>query len=126
MDHRLQQISSHPLTLQPKTRQQKQPIYKQSFQDVFQKQLQCDQLKVSKHAEQRLIERNIKIDMNKWNQINDRVAEARQKGIQDSLVVLDGAALIVNAKNNTVITAMNREEAKSQIFTNINGTILID
>ena len=47
-------------------------------------------------------------------------------GVKESLVLVDDAALIVSAKNNTVITAMNRAEATAQIFTNINGTILMD
>ena len=47
-------------------------------------------------------------------------------GVTDSLVLTKEAALVVSAKNNTVITAMGRDEASSQIFTNINGTILID
>ncbi|WP_066173043.1 TIGR02530 family flagellar biosynthesis protein [Bacillus marinisedimentorum] len=83
-------------------------------------------LKVSKHAEKRLQDRNITVQESTWKKLNERMAEARNKGIQDSLVVLKDAALIVSATNNTVITAMNREEAQSQIFTNINGTILID
>ena len=47
-------------------------------------------------------------------------------GIKESLVLLNNAALIVSAKNNTVITAMDREEAIDQIFTNINGTIIMN
>ena len=52
--------------------------------------------------------------------------EAKKLGVKESLVLLDDAALIVSAKNQTVITAMDRKEAMSQIFTNINGTIVMD
>ncbi len=62
----------------------------------------------------------------RWEQIGEKVKEAKTMGVKESLVLLDDAALIVSAKNNTVITAMNREEASQQIFTNINGTILMD
>ncbi|MGX1982753.1 flagellar operon protein [Thermolongibacillus altinsuensis] len=96
-----------------------------SFKDVL-VQEQNRPLKISKHAQQRLAERNIHIDTEQWMQIQKRVWEAKQKGINESLVLTNEAALIVSAKNNTVITAMNREEAKSQIFTNISGTILLD
>jgi flagellar operon protein len=96
-----------------------------SFKDLL-VQEQNRSLKISKHAQQRLAERNIHIDTEQWMQIQKRVWEAKQKGINESLVLTNVAALIVSAKNNTVITAMNREEAKSQIFTNINGTILLD
>jgi flagellar operon protein len=96
-----------------------------SFKDLL-VQEQNRSLKISKHAKQRLTERNIHINTEQWMQIQKRVWEAKQKGINESLVLTNEAALIVSAKNNTVITAMNREEAKSQIFTNINGTILLD
>jgi len=83
-------------------------------------------LKVSKHAAKRLDERNVAINESQWQAINEKIHEARKKGITDSLVVLNDAALIVNAKNNTVVTAMDKQEATSRIFTNINGTILMD
>lgn len=81
---------------------------------------------VSKHAQERLQQRAIHIDEAHWKQIGDKVLEARKKGVNESLVLLKEAALIVSAKNNTVITAMDREEARTQIFTNINGTIILD
>ncbi|MGG3451330.1 TIGR02530 family flagellar biosynthesis protein [Domibacillus aminovorans] len=81
---------------------------------------------ISKHAEQRLKERGIAINSDQWQSIGEKLAEAGSKGVKDSLILLKDAALIASAKNNTVITVMNREEARSQIFTNINGTIVMD
>ncbi|WP_088105097.1 TIGR02530 family flagellar biosynthesis protein [Halalkalibacter urbisdiaboli] len=94
------------------------------FQRLFTNEIQ--QLKVSKHAQQRMIARGIEISETKWSQIHEKVAEAKQKGVNDSLVLTKNAALVVSAKNDTVITVLDRQEAQSQIFTNINGTILID
>ncbi|HYK74787.1 MAG TPA: TIGR02530 family flagellar biosynthesis protein [Pseudoneobacillus sp.] len=84
------------------------------------------ELTVSKHAKERLVQRGIEIDKNRWKLIEDKVVEAKKMGVKDSLILLKDAALIVSAKNNTVITAMARDEASTQIFTNINGTIIID
>lgn len=98
-----------------------------SFAGTLQQALQKNEkLIVSKHAQIRLLERDIYIDETQWNSISDKVNESKQKGVNEALVLLKDAALIVSAKNNTVITAMNRDEARSQIFTNINGTILMD
>jgi flagellar operon protein len=83
-------------------------------------------LTISKHARQRLEQRGINFNEARWNQIGEKVKEAKTMGVKESLVIVDDAALIVSAQNNTVITAMNRAEASAQIFTNINGTILID
>ena len=84
------------------------------------------ELKVSKHANQRLQERNIYISDAEWQIVSEKVSEARSRGVNDSLVLMDQAALIVSAKNSTVITAMNRTEAKNQLFTNIDGTIVLN
>ena len=121
MDHRIQQL--HQGALLPK-RKAAQPVKTNtSFQDIL---TNVQSLKVSKHAQTRLTERNIKIDDAKWQQISEKVVEAKQKGITDSLVVTDEATLLVSTKNNTVVTAMDRKEAQSRIFTNINGTIVVD
>jgi len=85
-----------------------------------------DKLTISKHAKERLEQRGITINEARWEQIDEKVKQAKNMGVKESLVLLEDAALIVSAKNNTVITAMNRAEAATQIFTNINGTILMD
>lgn len=99
-----------------------------SFADELQSALgtKTEALTLSKHARQRLEQRGITINEAKWEQIGAKVNEAKKMGVKDSLVLIDEAALIVSAKNNTVITAMNRQEAAAQIFTNINGTIVMD
>lgn len=96
------------------------------FQNLLRTELKDFELKISKHAQERLIQRKISITDEEWSTIKQKILEARQKGVKDSLVLVSEAALIINAKSNTVITAMDREEAKAQIFTNINGTILMD
>ncbi|MBB6175791.1 flagellar operon protein [Anoxybacillus tengchongensis] len=96
---------------------------RQSFRDALAEAGKA--LKISKHAQQRLQERNIHINEEQWAMIGQKIVEAKQKGVRDSLVITDEAALIVSAVNQTVITAMHREEAQSQLFTNINGAIII-
>lgn len=83
------------------------------------------ELKISKHASERMQERNIEISEEQWQEVTEKVNEAREKGVKQPLVLMDQAALIVSAKNATVITAMDRLEAKSQLFTNIDGTIVL-
>ena len=47
---------------------------------------------------------------------------AEEKGIKESLVMVDNLAFIVNVRNNTVITAVNEKEDK--VFTNIDGAVI--
>lgn len=122
MDHRIHQIPKQALHF-PKPIPPKQKTPNVSFNEILTEQ---QKLKVSKHASDRIKERNIDIPDELWQTIGEKVQEARQKGITDSLVVLNDATLLVSAKNNTVVTALNRQEARNRIFTNINGTILID
>ena len=98
---------------------------RQSFLQHLQDAKENTQLKISKHASARLAERNIHLTDADWRLVSDKVSEARKKGVNDSLVLMDQAALIVSAKNSTVITAMDRKEATNQLFTNIDGTIVL-
>ncbi|PSL51195.1 flagellar operon protein [Salsuginibacillus halophilus] len=97
-----------------------------SFQAVLEARVADEPLKVSKHAADRIADRGIDISDADWDRIHEKVSEAKDKGVTDSLVLTEDAALVVSAKNETVITAMNRAEAESQIFTNINGTIVLE
>lgn len=101
-------------------------VPKKSFLKHLQEASAKAELKVSKHANQRLEERNIYISDAEWQIVSEKVSEARSKGVNESLVLMDQAALIVSAKNATVITAMDRTEAKNQLFTNIDGTIVLN
>jgi len=109
--------------LVPNASQARKPVAP-SFREALSEAQQS--LKISKHAQQRLQERNISIDEHQWALIEQKVLEAQQKGVRDSLVFTNEAALIVNAANQTLIAAMNREEAQAQLFTNINGAIILE
>ena len=100
---------------------------KSKFAETFRQTLQQTNspLTISKHAQMRMQQRNIDIDQHMWTSIEQKLQTAKKMGVKDSLVLLDEAALIVSAKNNVVVTAMTRDEAAAQIFTNINGTIIM-
>lgn len=121
-------INIQPLPKQAMLPSSKPKIATQKPVQAFQSILNQKQstLSLTKHAEQRMVERNIVMNESKWHAIAEQVEKAKAKGITDSLVLTDEAALVVSAKNQTVITMMNREEATEKIFTNINGTIIID
>ncbi|MGE7950188.1 TIGR02530 family flagellar biosynthesis protein [Lysinibacillus xylanilyticus] len=123
----MDKFSIHRVPLHPSIRQTQHTPLKsqQSFKAHLQDATNQQELKVSKHAHERIIERNIAISEQEWQVVSDKVFEAHSKGVKQPLVLMDQAALIVSAKNATVITAMDRTEAKQQIFTNIDGTIVL-
>lgn len=83
------------------------------------------ELKFSKHASERLTQRNISLTDDQLQRLEDGAQKASNKGIKESLVLLDNLAFIVNTKNNTVITAMNQSSEEENIYTNIDGTVII-
>ncbi|MDQ0270224.1 TIGR02530 family flagellar biosynthesis protein [Cytobacillus purgationiresistens] len=129
-DLTIQSLHSRPIVhtkLSPKFTGEKVALSGSKFAQHFQSALQPEtSLTISKHAKDRMEKRGIEIDSERWEQITNKVKQAKNLGVNDSLVLLSDAALVVSAKNQTVITAMNRAEAATQIFTNINGTIIID
>lgn len=82
-------------------------------------------LKFSKHASMRLNERDITLTQNQSTRLENGVDAASKKGINDSLVLVDNLAFIVNVPNKTVVTAMDQTETNSNVFTNIDGAVIM-
>ncbi len=97
-----------------------------SFEDIFKQKLEgTSELKFSKHASQRLDDRNIKLSEDQSLRLEEGVQKASQKGITDSLVLVDTLAFIVNVPNQTVVTAIDQTESEENIFTNIDGAVIV-
>lgn len=82
-------------------------------------------LKFSKHADFRLSERNISLTGEQLERLNEGARKAGEKGIKESLVIVDDLTFIVNVKNSTVVTAMDKESSRENVFTNIDGAVII-
>ena len=100
------------------------------FEELLrQKQVQSvldnSSLKFSKHAVNRLSDRNISLTDAQNVRLENGVKQASEKGITESLVLVDSLAFIVNVPNKTVVTALDQTEANSNIFTNIDGAVII-
>ena len=80
---------------------------------------------VTKHAAMRLENRNINLTDEQNNRLRSGVQKASEKGINESLVIVDSLAFIVNVPNKTVVTALDQKEAADNIFTNIDGAVII-
>ncbi len=101
-----------------------------SFQDILgrkaeETKAQERALKFSKHAAGRLEERNIELSETQLERLQEGTVKAGEKGINESLVLMDQLAFIVNIPGNTVITAMDQTETDQNIFTNIDGAVIV-
>ena len=86
---------------------------------------QSTSLRFSKHAGERLTQRDIQLTSEQMMRLEEGTQRAGEKGIKESLVLLDNMAFIVNTQNKTVITAMCQNSGEENIYTNIDGAIVI-
>ncbi len=99
----------------------------QSFEEILARQKELTgantgTVKFSKHANERLDQRDIDMTPEQMDRLNAGVSKAAGKGINDSLIMVDNIAFIVNIKNNTVITAVT--EGEDMIFSKIDGAVI--
>lgn len=98
-----------------------------SFQDVFQGASdKASPVKFSAHALQRLQMRNIQLNSQDLAKIDGAVNKAASKGARESLLVMNNnLALVVSVKNRTVITAVDGQSMKDNVFTNIDSAVIL-
>ncbi|MFO7154265.1 MAG: TIGR02530 family flagellar biosynthesis protein [Caldicoprobacter oshimai] len=96
------------------------------FDEILKEAIQKEQsLKFSKHAQTRMKQRNIWLSHAEIDKISKAVEKAQEKGVRDSLVLMGNLAFIVNVPTRTVVTAVDGESIKENIFTNIDGAVVL-
>lgn len=106
------------------------PIEKEIKGDSFgsiieQKIRENSQIEFSKHAIKRVVEREIDLSTNQLERLNYGVQLASQKGLNDTLILVDKTAFVVNVTNNKVITTVNEDSLVGNVFTNIDGAVIV-
>lgn len=87
--------------------------------------VQPQQVNFSKHALERAEERGIELTPVLMDKLADSVEKAQEKGATNILAFDDSRAFIINIPYGRVITTMSQEEMKENIFTNIDGAVLL-
>jgi len=93
-----------------------------TFAEVLDRQSR--EVQFSRHAQQRMTSRGIKLNGEDLARLDKAIADAGAKGGRDALVMLDDKALVVSVKNQTVVTVVDRESLKGNVFTNIDSAII--
>jgi len=83
-------------------------------------------LKFSAHAQQRLESRNIRLTADDVAKMNAMADKAAAKGSKQSLFMMRDVAMVVSITNRTVITAVDQNSMKENVFTNIDSAAIID
>ena len=105
---------------------------KPAFKKIFQRELRTEQsLRFSAHAQDRLASRHIRLTSETVERLAKAVDRAAAKGARDALLLMPGVsrgedlALVVSVANRTVITAVDGEHIRENVFTNIDSAIIV-
>lgn len=92
---------------------------------TFSEVLQQAKVQFSQHAQQRLAQRGISFEQEQLSKIDAAISKAAAKGARESLIMIDDVALIVNVRNQMVVTAVNDSAMDDHVFTQIDSAVII-
>lgn len=95
-----------------------------NFKDILNKEIKTKEgYTVSKHAAERLNE--VDFNENDMREIEKGFKIAEDKGSKNSLMLYKNVAIVASIENKTVITAVEKDRAKENIFTNIDSVVML-
>lgn len=97
-----------------------------NFKDIFENELnKASGIKISGHAMERLKRRNIELDSTDMKKLTEAIDKADLKGARESLLLYKDIAFIASIRSKTIITAIDSENTKDNVFTNIDSAVII-
>ncbi len=91
------------------------------FSEIFNKEL--SKVKFSGHALNRMNSREIDLNANDLQRLENAVNKAEEKNARESLVLVDNKAFIVNIPNRTVVTMLTNDKLNDNIITQIDSAV---
>ena len=79
--------------------------------------------RVSTHAEERI--KALALSDADLNKLNEGLNMAEKKGSKNTVILYKDVAFIASVENRTLITAVNKERAKDNIYTNIDSLVIL-
>ena len=97
-----------------------------TFQEILAGELASpSMLRFSAHAQARITARRMNLGDEELSRLAGGVSKAAAKGARESLVLMDDKAFVVSVRNRTVITAVDGENMKENVFTNIDSAVIV-
>ena len=97
-----------------------------NFNEILNRKIaEQTKLKFSAHAMRRMHERNMQPSPNELERLNEGFEKARENGSQSSLILVDETAYVVSVRNQTVITALDKNAAQGNLFSNIDSVAIV-
>lgn len=82
-------------------------------------------ISLSTHAAKRIQERNLEMGSEEISKLNNALKKLETKGGQDSLVITDQAAYILDVPNKKIVTAIDKDSLLDNVFTKIDSTVVV-
>jgi flagellar operon protein len=99
---------------------------KKNFEEVLNHiQSKDEEIRFSKHAVSRMDSRDMKLSSEELDRLKSGFSKANEKGVKDALILMGDKAFIASIKNKTVITTVSKEQLKNNVFTNIDGAVIV-
>lgn len=115
-----------PIDLPAQEKVNTKPQGGESFSSIFENELsRVNEVKISGHAMERLRSRNIELNGEDMRKLTDAIEKADSKGARESLLLYKDVAFIASIRNKTIITAIDKDNAKDNVFTNIDSAVIV-
>lgn len=101
-----------------------QPLQGPAFRDALTAAAEERSLQLSGHAMKRLEQRQIPLESEQLDRLQKAMETLSQRGSRQSLVMLDQVAYVVHVPSHTVVTAVQPDQSKENVFTQIDSVVI--
>lgn len=99
---------------------------KQNFASILNEKIKdSDSFVFSAHAADRLKSRNISFNEVDMKTINEGINKAEERGCKESVIFYKDTALVTSIRNRTVITVLDKNSIKGNVFTNVDSVVTL-
>lgn len=95
------------------------------FGSYLEQALSKQSLNFSLHAKKRMDSRGITLNQQQLNDLEAAVEKAGSKSAKESLILMKDCAFVVSIPNKTVITIIDGQSIKENVFTNIDSAVIV-
>ncbi|MEW5924380.1 MAG: TIGR02530 family flagellar biosynthesis protein [Candidatus Zixiibacteriota bacterium] len=97
-----------------------------TFKETFSQELaKANDIKFSRHAQQRMYSRGIELSDEKLTQLSEAIDKAAVKGSKDTLILDEDAAYVASIPTRTIISAFSRANLQEGVFTSIDSAVIL-
>jgi flagellar operon protein len=94
-----------------------------AFQNCLRDACASQNLKLSGHAEQRIVQRGLRIDASDLEKVSRAIERVAEKGGAKSAIFMKDLVFIADARERAIITAMSSNNEDNHVFTGIDSAV---